>query len=475
MATIFSFCFFILLMVTVGAISSLRKKGTPDDYLMAGRTHGKFMIALSGAASAASGFIMIGAVGAGYNMGLVAVLMPISWFLGDFIFWTFWPARINLQARDTETSTVPEFISYTSTGKRDTGIRKLLAIVSIVFVGLYAVGQFLAAGKAVHAVFDISMAPAIILTAIVILAYSAKGGLHSSIPTQFVQALLMLLTTTGMFVFALVLGGGPDEIINQLRVIDPDLLAFDGGRGYILLVIFIFGFACAAFTFDIGQPQLLVRIMAAKSPDEASRSRWIYLSFMQITWVSMTLFGMMMRVLLPDIADAEQALPLFARENTHPIITGALMAGIFAAIASTLDAQLLVLSSAIGVDVLPKFYRRMTEKYGVRYQVFVTGVTAMVVALFAISIIGNASVFTVIVFSATALGVSVGCAMFISISGWRTSAAAMSAGVLSGVLTALIWRYFGLSNYLLEAFPAFLTGLVIHQLVVKFIPLRRRN
>ena len=66
-----SFCFFIILMIIVGNIASWRKKQhTAEDYLVAGRSYGKFTIALSTAASAVSGFIMIGAVGAGLYVGL---------------------------------------------------------------------------------------------------------------------------------------------------------------------------------------------------------------------------------------------------------------------------------------------------------------------------------------------------------------------------------------------------------------------
>lgn len=475
MMTTLSFCFFIFLMVAVGAIASSRKKSTSDDYLMAGRSHGKFMIALSGAASATSGFIMIGAVGAGYTMGMMAVLMPISWFLGDFLFWTLFPDRINRKTRDSHANTIPEFVSYTTTGKRDSGISKLLALISIIFVGLYAVGQFLAAGKAVNAVFDISLAPAILLSCVVILAYCAKGGLQSSIPTQFVQALIMLFTTVGLFMLALVIGGGPAELVNQVRSIDPGLLAIDAGRGYLLMFVFMLGFASAAFVFDIGQPQLLVRIMATKSPEEAAKARWIYLGFMQATWVTMALFGLMMKVLLPDITDPEQALPLFARANLHPVFAGVVMAGIFAAIASTLDAQLLVLSSSIGVDFFPDFYRRMTEKFGVRYQVFTTVLVAVVVALVSIALVGSTTVFTLIVFSSTALGVTVGCAMFISITGWRTSPLAIAVSVLTALTVASLWRYLGLSHYLIEALPAFLVGIVTHQLVIKLVPRRAKR
>lgn len=456
-------------MIVVGNISSWKKKQhSAEDYLMAGHVHGKFMIALSSAASAASGFIMIGAVGAGYTMGLTAVLMPLGWFLGDFIFWTFFPGRINRTGRDRNCETIPEFISYSSADHREPFVRKLLALICIIFVGLYAVGQFLAAGKAINVAFDFSMTNAILISGIVIAAYSAKGGLESSIPTQFLQALIMLFTTIGLLLLALYMGQGPLHIFHAIQAADPGLLSIGGGNGYFLLTIFVLGFSTAAFTFDFGQPQLLVRIMAAKNPEEATKAKWLYLGFMQLTWIAMSLFGLIMTVLLPEIADPEQALPIFARDNLHPVFAGAALAGIFAAVASTLDAQLLVLSSCIGVDLLPRTHRRMTQRLGVKYHVTVTIVVTIITGTLAVLFVGNTTVFTVIVFSASALGATIGCAMFITIMQWRSTPFAISVAVIAALLITLAWRFFGLSEFMLEAFPGFLGGLITHQLLVWF-------
>jgi sodium/proline symporter len=234
----------------------------------------------------------------------------------------------------------------------------------------------------------------------------------------------------------------------------------------LLLIVFVFGFSTSAFTFDFGQPHLLVRIMATKSPDEAIKAKWIYLGFMQLTWITMSLFGLIMTVVLPNIPDPEQALPLFARDFLHPVFGGAVVAGIFAAVASTLDAQLLVLSSCIGVDLLPGIYRRMTQKFGVNYHVTVTLLVTLITGAFAVVIVGNTTVFNLIIFSASVLGATFGYAMFIKVMQWRSSPLAVAMGVIAALLVTLAWRFNGLSQYMLEGFPGFLAGLGAHQLVI---------
>lgn len=463
-----SFCFFVMLMVVVGNISARRKqKHTAEDYLLAGRIHGRFAVALSAASSAVSGFIMIGAVGAGYTMGVIALMMPLGWFFGDLVFWHLFPDRINQRARDHNCNTVPEFISESVANSRDSIIRKYLAVAIIVLVGGYAVGQYLAVGKAVSVVFDISMPAAIVVSGAIILAYSAKGGLESSIPTQFFQALVMLFTTLGMLSIAISLGGGPAQLIDTLRSTHPELLSFKVKQSWWLALLFFTGFTGAAFTFNLGTPNLLVRIMAARSPEEAVRSRWIYMGFMQATWLSMSLFGLSMNVFFPEIADPEQALPVFSQEYLHPVISGAVMAGIFASVASTLDGQVLVVSSSFAVDVSPGFYQRMTRRFGLRYQSMVTVFVSCAVGAVAILLKDSTNVFDVIVISASALGGTVGLAFFITLMRWRTTVPALLLGLAAAILTALAWRHYGLSGYILEAAPSFVAGLITHQFIIK--------
>ncbi len=476
MAIALSFCFFIMLMVAVGNISARRKrKHSVEDYLMAGRTHGRFMVALSAASSAVSGFIMIGAVGAGYTMGVLALMMPLGWFFGDLMFWNLFPGRINRRSRDHNCNTVPEFISESATERRDSVIRKYLAVAIIVLVGGYAVGQYLAVGKAVSVVFDVSTPAAIIISGVVILAYSAKGGLESSIPTQFFQALVMLMTTIGMLSVATWFGGGPAQLLETLQSTHPELLSFKVGQSWWLSLLFFSGFAGAAFTFNMGTPNLLVRIMAARSPEEAVKSRWIYMGFMQATWWSMSLFGLLMNVLLPEIGDPEQALPVFSQDYLHPVISGAVMAGIFASVASTLDGQILVVSSSFAVDVSPGFYQRMTRRFGLRYQAMVTIFVSCAVGTAAILLRGSTNVFDVIVMTASALGGTVGLAFFITLMRWRTSVSALLVGLAAALLTALFWRQFGLSQHVLEAAPSFIAGLITHQLIVKINGVRLKT
>jgi hypothetical protein len=53
----------------------------------------KWLVGLSAAATANSGFVVTAAVGLGYSFGLRWLLLPLSWLLGDVVFWVLFPRR----------------------------------------------------------------------------------------------------------------------------------------------------------------------------------------------------------------------------------------------------------------------------------------------------------------------------------------------------------------------------------------------
>ena len=448
----------------VGTFAARRATGSESDYLLGGRSFGSLVVGLSAGAAAVSGFIMVAVVGMGYSLGISALFIPLSYFLGDILFWTFFPARLNRTARSLDCYTVPELLSSGVTGHSVSHIRSAAAIITIVFVGIYASAQLLAASKTLGGTFQLDRTTGSVIAAVVILSYCAKGGLRASVWNNFVQANIMMLTAFGMLIAALIVGGGPQHIIDSLTALDPELLNIWTGFAQGPLVFAVVGFAGAAFGFNLSAPQFIVRLVAGRSPDEVARAKWIYIFFMQFMWICMTLFGVIMRVVLPDIDDPEQALPLFARTTLDPWLVGAVMAGVFSAIVSTLDAQLLVISSAVAVDVAPNLHQRLTERFGENYRIMTTVVVAIVLVLIAVSV--ESTMFTLVFFAGSALTGAFAPALIVVILHWRTNATAIKVCMLTGLTVAIAWRATGLSAYMIEGLPGLMAGLLAHAGVI---------
>ncbi len=86
--------FIIFIALTFGVAFIGRKhasKNSEDD--LANRDLNKWLVGLSAGATANSGFIVTGAVGLGYTFGTQWIMLPLSWLVGDLIFWKFFPLQ----------------------------------------------------------------------------------------------------------------------------------------------------------------------------------------------------------------------------------------------------------------------------------------------------------------------------------------------------------------------------------------------
>ena len=251
-----------------------------------------WFVGLSAGATGNSGFIMLGAAGMGYTMGLSGLIMPLAWFLGDLTFWSFFPEKFNRIARDRDCSTIPELLSSGIPGSGSLAIRRFAGLLIVVLIGAYTAAQFSAAAKTLNVFFDLDMNIGIIVSALAILAYCTTGGLRASLWTDVVQAIIMLAIITGMLAVAYVAAGGVSAVHEGLYSIDPTLTKFTGTFTAWTLIAFVLGYASAGFGFGISQPQIMVRLLAGRSPEKVRKAKWIYIFFIQYTWICMALFGM---------------------------------------------------------------------------------------------------------------------------------------------------------------------------------------
>jgi Na+/proline symporter len=80
-----AFVVVLALSTAVGVASARRAVGTAEDYLVASRSVGPVLTALSSAATNNSGFMFIGLIGYAYAAGVAAVWLQLGWIVGDLI------------------------------------------------------------------------------------------------------------------------------------------------------------------------------------------------------------------------------------------------------------------------------------------------------------------------------------------------------------------------------------------------------
>ena len=124
---------------------------------------------------------------------------------------------------------------------------------------------------------------------------------------------------------------------------------------------FFLGWSSASVGFGLGQPQIISRYFAGKNETEVKKAKWTYIMFLQFTWVGMTLFGYLLGLSGFTALDPEASLAEYSFQNFHPIISGIILAGIFSAIASTIDSMVLSISTSLSIDIFQKKINKLGQ------------------------------------------------------------------------------------------------------------------
>jgi sodium/proline symporter len=463
-----SFGAFLALFLGIGGIAARRGTGSESDYLLGGRGYGRWMVGLSAGATGNSTFMLIAVVGIGYTQGLGVVAMILGFAIGELFFWTYFSEPISLATDETGAETVAQLVAHRLTGPGAQRVRSIVSVLIFVFVGAYLAAQLAGSATILEVFFGIRLPAGVILALLAILAYCTTGGLRASIWTDIAQAVVMLGMAVGVLLSALIDVGGPAALVAGLKQADPSLLSPMHGYTVGGFAGTVLGFTGIGAGFGLSQPHVTVRLMAGRDAQEVKKARWIYMGFVYVVFCAMAGFGICCRLLLPDIADPEQSLPTYAMARFDPWLVGVVLAGMFSTIASSADSQILACSSAISRDFSPRFDARMTARFGIRYQYAATALTGLLAA--AVAIGSSSTVFEVVIFSLSVLSASVGAGMLITVLRRPTSSEAMSLAMLTGVGTALLWRYCGFHLILSDVVPGLLAALLTHEIVARIRP-----
>lgn len=438
-----------------------------DGKALAEQKLNKWLIGLSAGATANSGFIVTAGVSLGYLYGLQWLLLPIAWLIGDVIFWTFFPGRINKYGASVGAQTITDIVA----GETGTRLSKWIAVgVGLMLVlGLtgYTSAQFLAGQKFINGAFDIEPVPSLVLFGIVIVMYTAVGGFRGSVYADSFMAVVRIVGTAvaiGCVLYVALIDF--DAFRLNMAGVEPEFLNIFGMGNAVTILGFVLGFAAASLGFGLGQPQIVSRYLAGKDEDETQAAWWIYIAFVQVTWISMTLFGLMLRGVMPSIDDPEAGLSIFFASNFGPILTGIIVADIFATIAATSNSLLVAMAQSLKRDLIERI--GSAGKWAPLWLLtMVLGATSMFVSLNI-----DTTVLNLAVTSVSILGAAIAPAMIVKVVPFRHSELSIALSIVVGVFIAVSWKVSGYSALINEAAPGILSGLVVNALSAR-IPFGR--
>jgi sodium/proline symporter len=442
---------FVVTLLATFFVSYLGRRHSPvgPSDAVAPQKLNKWLVGLSSGATANSGFVVTGAVGLGYSYGAQWLLLPIAWLAGDIVFWWFFPHRINEVGQRSGAATLTDLIMQGVRGPASRFLRIAIAVIVVVFLSGYTAAQWTAGQKFLSGAFSIGSLPALLAFASIIVCYTAIGGFRGSVYADSLQAIIRVIgTTTALVAIILHLPSGWQTTLHDVQKADPQFLD-PLPRGSLLMAVgFTFGYAAAALGFGLGQPQMVSRYLAGKDPAETRAAWWIYMGFVQFTWLAMTLFGMILRLVIPNIGDPETGLSTFFHAKMGPILTGLIVADIFATIAATSNSLLVAMSQTIKFDLLGSQESRSAKSSPMWPITAILGATTMIA-----SIVLHKSVVELALSSVSLLGAALAVPVLIRLLALPRSGNSLAATVVGGFAAAIVWRALGLNTYINEAAP----------------------
>lgn len=320
---------------------------------------GTIVTGLSASASGNSAFILVGAVGLGYTMGVSALWIAVGFWVGDILFWYFIAHRLMKRVQETGVDTISELISHQATTAKVAPLR-VGAVVAIMAVGLFCVAQFLAVGKIAVELYQIDKITAMALVVGAGLTTVLLGGLGSSIIVNVYQSALMIAAAAALIVFVLlsVLSGdiNADTVEINKSLLDPFF-----GFTPLSFALFFITFVVQGLLFATCNPNVLARITKGNL-EEVPRIRWVYMGFMQSLWWLMTFVGVALAIIVAPVSDPDSAGISFAQSAMPAVILGVFVAGVAAASFSTGEAQLLVIANALTMDLAPVRFQNLSSE-----------------------------------------------------------------------------------------------------------------
>ncbi len=455
--------FVVTLVAIFGVAFYARRRSVRDEN--AGLSEMKFnrwLVGLGASTTANSGFIATGSVAVGYAFGLKSLVLAIGWLLGDLVFWYFFPARINRVGRESRATTIPDILVYKLSGSTTTLLRVVCAVIILAGLLGFLAAQWFAGQKFLAGAYAVPDPTALVLFASIIIGYSSIGGFRGSIYTDVLLAAIRLagsvIALTAVIWFAL---DDRAAFSTNIAAAGAGFMSVRSG-GIAGTASFMFGFALAAICFGLGQPHVLTRYLSGRSPEETRSAWWIYIGFGQFMWVSMMIFGALLRGVMPDITDPQIGLSVFFQTKTNAALTGFILVHVFATNAAASNALLVTMAQTITHNILPRAFRdRNLQRCLLIAILFVGAISILAAAAM------HASTYEVAFSAMPLMGAGLAAGVMIKVLGWRHSAASLLCAVLGGITAAVVWHLLGFGSYINEPGIGTAAGLLINWSVFK--------
>ena len=348
--------FYALIFYAGTYAATLRENTTTEGVLLAGRNVPLGVAIFTMSATWIGGGFINGTAEATAASGLIWVQAPWGYALSLVVGGLFF-AR-TMRRREYKTMLDPLSDRF---GKRMAALLFLPALSGEIF---WTAAILTALGTTFGTVLGLATGPAIVLSAVIAVAYTAIGGLWAVAVTDVLQLILLFLGLLLVVPFALQTVGGLDSVLADYEAKHGAAATFLPSRAalgsyywnwwdYALLLVF----------GGIPWQVYFQRVLSAKDEDTAVRLSITAGVVCLLAAIPAVLIGMVGGVAdwsalgVPAPPDAASVLPYVVRHLTNPWVAVIGLGAIAAAVMSSVDSSILSASSMAGWNVVRPLFR----------------------------------------------------------------------------------------------------------------------
>ncbi|MFF2446915.1 sodium/pantothenate symporter [Neobacillus sp. NPDC058068] len=376
---------FLMIIFAVGFWSNkfvLKSNSFIEEYFLGERQMGGFILAMTMVATYGSASSFIGGPGIAYTQGLGWVLLAMAQLATGYFTLMVLGKKFAIMARQYKAITLIDFLKERYKSKT---VVLLSAASIIIFLFSSMAAQWIGGARLVESLTGLPYTVALLIFAFSVLAFVIVGGFRAVALTDAVQGVVMFLGTLILLVATIKAGGGIPRIIADLAAENPNLISPFGAER-TLTPVYVSSFWILVGIGVVGLPQITVRAMSYKNSKAMHSAIIIGTIVVGFIMLGMHLIGVFARPVLPGVKIGDTVMPLLSMKVLPPFVAGIVLAAPMAAIMSTVDALLILVSSALVKDVYLNYIKPNAGEHHVKKVSFsVTAIIGILVILLALS------------------------------------------------------------------------------------------
>ncbi len=354
------------------------KVADPEQYLVNNRKTSLIPLLATTLATFVGGGTSIGLMALGYESCFAAVAIGVAYVIGFFIMANF-AGKIRDFGAKNKIYSFPHYLNHIYSSDKNPRMNRVFAAtvsgVNIFIFFFMLAAQFVAMASLLRFSFEIGYMPAAIISALIVIFYTALAGLSGVIITDLIQFFAILI----MIILIFVPGIWKDTIhLSRLTELPSNML-----NGTYYGYIFIFGLLIFLSWSVVVRLDIWQRILAAKDSKTAKKVMIITGLGMLPFYIIFPLVGMAIKLTFSEIESPKDVAFHFINAHSTGFVFGFAIIGMLSALMSTGDSFLNIISISAVKDffVLRKKSDLNRQSKEIKIVTIVFGVLALIIAL----------------------------------------------------------------------------------------------